>query len=701
MSRKSIIISLIALAVMLLGVGVAVLCLYSDVELPSVSERHRVSDDDRHAVLSAIPSDAALVACFKDSRKVVPELLDGMECPEQMKKSSMAVSLHYSGKLLPLYVFDADEEESAGTLAAALRDRGMIVETYSPGLLIASESETLVKSSIRHLDKNVSVMDASGFDKALSAVSDDDALFVSHAHAGRLIPAVMARGYHGKSDFISRFCDWTAFGLNHGEGGLDMKGTVVYDNDATEFMTVLSKSASSSSSVASVLPSYTLFALSLPMRDHEPYISAYQSYLDTKQKLQSNLAERRALEKKYGISPEDLMTGLDVREVAAASFMMGNRMEKISLIKVGNRDVKSADPAISYPEMTSVLFGDMFSCVGEASFYADGWIISGSKAAVEEYRSGKAVGYTLKRYMEDAGLSDFLSGKSSAAVGYFSFTEEPDQLRNIFASSFLKLIRGLYDQVEIAPAVFSVSQGKEGMTMQLGVGKLALSRTEEALFERDTVVVVPKGPFKVKNSGTGKMNEFYQNTNLAICLREDGKDLWGVPFDKPLCGTAQTVDFFANGKLQIIFGAGSRIYLIDRLGRYVNGFPLDLKKEILIGPDVYDFTGKRKYNIMVLHKDNTIEMYNLQGAKPASWKGISVKEGTIKSLPERIDLSGSTFWIVRTSVQTLIYPLYGGDPLTVFEGNGRIRPDSEIKATDGRTVEFTCYDGKVRTHALK
>ena len=196
------------------------------------------------------------------------------------------------------------------------------------------------------------------------------------------------------------------------------------------------------------------------------------------------------------------------------------------------------------------------------------------------------------------------------------------------------------------------------------------------------------------------MNSFYQNSHLSLCLREDGKDLWGIPFKESLCGTAYNVDYYANGKLQIIFGAGSRIYLIDRLGRYVSGFPVDLKKEILLGPDVYDFNGTKRYNIMVLHKDNTIEMYNLKGEKPASWKGIKGKE-TIKSLPERITVGGNSFWVVRTSLRTEIFPFYGGDALTKFEGDQMIRPDSEIKVVDGTTVEAVCYDGKTRTVTVK
>ena len=139
---------------------------------------------------------------------------------------------------------------------------------------------------------------------------------------------------------------------------------------------------------------------------------------------------------------------------------------------------------------------------------------------------------------------------------------------------------------------------------------------------------------------------------------------------------------------------------IDRLGRFVKGFPVDLKKEILIGPDVYDFNGTRRYNVMVLHKDNTIEMYNLKGQKPESWKGISAPE-IVRGLPERIIVAGNTYWVVRTSVQTLIYPFGGGEPVTQFTGDQMALPDSEVKVIDGSAIELSCYDGKSRSVKLK
>ena len=56
MSRKSIIISLTVLAVMFIGIGVAVLYLYSGMDMPSRPEKSHVADNDRHMLLSAVPS---------------------------------------------------------------------------------------------------------------------------------------------------------------------------------------------------------------------------------------------------------------------------------------------------------------------------------------------------------------------------------------------------------------------------------------------------------------------------------------------------------------------------------------------------------------------------------------------------------------------------------------------------------------------
>ena len=710
MSRKSLILCLSVLAFLIIGTGVAVAFLYKDTDAGKGKKTVKVADQERYGLLSAVPSDAVLVACFSDKGP---------------SGSRMAVSLHYSGKLLPLYIYDAgkpteagDPSEEAAALIDSLARKGLTARFAMSGrsMVVASESEVLVQSALRHIGKSMSVMDAPGFADATSLVNGSDVLFVSNVHASYLLPAVFTKKYASYSAFVSRLSEWTAFDITESGRSFSLDGSVVYGGDAAEYMTVLQKSQPSVSALSGILPSYTVFAASLPLAGIEGYTESYDAFLDSRQMLQKNNATKKALSGKAGISPENLMASVGAREVAVASFMAGGKLEKVNLIRTGKdipellfkgtegfskKDYAPALHAWPYAGFAASLFGNLFALEDESCFtWIDGWVVSGSMTAVDEYVSGRALEYTLAQYMADASQPDLLAGRKASFVSYFSFSEDYKILDNVFKTPFLNMTAPLYADAEYSPAVLSVAPGKETPTLSFDMHRLQLQKTKAPAFERDTTVTVPKGPFEVKNSGTGKMNKFYQNSHLSLCLSENGKDLWGVPFKEPLCGTAHNVDYYANGKLQIVFGAGSKIYMIDRLGRYVTGFPVDLKKEILIGPDVYDFNGSKKYNIMVLHKDNTLEMYNLKGEKPASWKGIKAGE-TIKALPERISVGGSSFWVVRTSIQTLVYPFYGGEPLTVFKGDQMIRPDSDIKVVDGTTVEVACYDGKRRTVKIK
>jgi hypothetical protein len=101
---------------------------------------------------------------------------------------------------------------------------------------------------------------------------------------------------------------------------------------------------------------------------------------------------------------------------------------------------------------------------------------------------------------------------------------------------------------------------------------------------------------------------------------------------------------------------------------------------------------------MVLHKDNTLERYNLHGKKPEGWKGISAPE-TVKNLPELLEVKEKRFWAVRTSVRTLVYPFEGGDPLVSGEGGKMIKPDSKLTITS-KGISAECYDGRERDFKL-
>jgi len=757
MDRKAIIACIAVLAGLAALVAAAVFFLYSGT---GETKSAAIASEGRTGLLAAVPSDAVMVIGFSDLKTACRMLTDTSGCFHYftgdressvlqkflsgenagdlgpLKSAKAVLSLHYNGSLVPLMVIDAGrsgasadsriqrfmaDADSCG-LSASLLDCADIAGSgtylYRRSIILLSVSDVQTKSSARHIAKGISILDSDGFaDCAEKVGHGDNTVFISCSEIGKFFTGIADKGIYGYADFLKKFSGWACFSIVQSDSGrLRLDGTFTTDKGVEDFVNVFKGYSPSRSTVASVLPSYTIFFAGMPLDDVSAYIASADAFADGAGRLGKIESVRSQLQKSSGISPVQWASTLGVKEVAAAFFKVGSSVEKVLLMKMGNKDMtivfRDADPSsgkdaapkvcrYSYGGFAASVFGPFFNATEETCFtYMDDWIIVGSEAAVSEYVEGRALEYPLSGYVTDASIQpDFMAG-NKYFVSYLSVKDGKDVLGNIFKSAYSAAFAEAAEGYSYVPLSFCVSGDKDGSISAVAEEfRVNVMKTKAPVFERDTVVTVPKGPFKVKNSGTGKMNLFYQQDNMYLCLKEvGGKGIWGVPFSSPICGNAGTIDYFANGKLQILFASGSSLYLIDRLGRYVSPFPVDLGKEILIGPGIYDFNGNRKYNVMILHKDNTIEMYNLQARRPAQWKTITAKE-TIKGLPEAVKVAGNTYWVVRTSIQTLIFGFYGGEPLTVFEGDRMIRSDSKVIPGEGASVKVVCYDGK--THTIK
>lgn len=746
MNRRSLIFCLTALAAMVVMIVVAVAFLYRD-------DKEQAPAASRYSLAHAVPSNAVAVCFLSEAEDISSTVLTAFDFPARLAEfmtgggagviadNPMALSLHYAGTLAPLYVFDVGEASSEVPAAAAelmelAADAGFVAAHVdcskeaagsplsSRSLVLVAKTNTTVSSALNHLRGAHSILDAQGFGSAADS-APENALFISYAHAkplfekafsrmyfkNRYDPKDVSRKYSAMASFVSSLADWTVVEMDSPQL-LDIFHSC---DGVTELMHLVQNASPSLSKVSQVLPSYTCFALAVPMADCSAYLRAYVDYLSAVQLKNAYDLRKASLKRNYGVDPDKFISCLGVNEVATASFYCGNTLHSVNLLKVEHADAmllrktgRDAFPTVpevlpyAYPSYVAAVFGDFFSLPDESHFtYMNGWVITGSRAAVEEYVSGMALEYDLKTYMSDAGRNDLLASRASSYVAYLNMQEDDRFLATVLSKDMSRLYGVFRSDAQYSPVVMSVYEKGGRACTDIQAFSLSMNRMRAPRFERDVNVVVPTGPFKVFNSGTGRTNIFYQNSSGAICLKEeDGTGLWGVPFKHALCGTAHNIDYYANGNKQILFGAGSSIYLIDRLGRFVQGFPSDLGKDILLGPDVYDFNGVNSYRVMVLHKDNTIEMYDLKGQKPVSWQGIKAPE-TVVSLPERIILGENSFWVVRTSIQTLIYPFYGGAPLTDFRNDQMILPSGEVKVRNSTSVEVECYDGVRRTVKLK
>ena len=717
MNRKTLTI-LIATAVILIGgIAFAVARLYSETGSGTVDGSRFLED---HQLVKAVPSDAAVVVCFRnfghacellgDSLAVFGELasnkFDKIAATQagSLKKAPAIMSVHYSKDMPPLLILEAGKALADSTaelrnlLAAA--DSSGLQTRINGNLLLISSSETIINSSVRHLEEGHSILEAKGFTEIASActATGDDVIFFSNAYADNILGSFMSRKHRKARSFIKDLSEWTAFCVTgHSEAGAGMRGTLLYSNDPYYYLNVLSHAGPSSVEIADAVPGNVDFIMDIPIGNITAYIKAYRNHLDSRSRLDKYESVLQSQKKNTGKNAEEWVQSLDIKEVAVVNLHFGEKVRRILMLRPGTRQSAEKVSGMSCAGFARTVFGEAFSGDDESTCASVGkWIVIGAAECVGKYSETGFLQETLAVRLKSEGL-DRIPQKNCGAWMYHSLSEDPNLLDANFSPMMAKGLRNILKGAAYVPVVLSVVSDGGQLALNFNLDRVEVSKGTAALSSaRDTTVVVPEGPFKVLNCATGKTNTLYQNSHLSICLRdENGKDVWGVPFKSKIRGYVQEVDYYNNGKIQYLFAAGSQMYLIDRLGRFVTGFPSETGKKIAAGPAVYDFTGAKGYTAMLLHTDNTVGYYDLHGKQVPSWKGITADE-TIKSLPELLEGNGKKYWVVRTSAQSMVFPFSGGEPLIKGEGNKMIRPDSKIEITD-KGFSAVCYDGKERT----
>ena len=698
MNRKSTIIAIVAIALMLAGIAWAVSRLYRE------DKPRQASANTEYPLLRAVPADAAAVFCFDGSAKAQSVLADSVGvlkaflAPDdptltaflaKAGESRMLVSLHNSGSLVPLVATELPSADS--TLLApyeALALKAGLKTAYQDGLLLASRSETLLNSSRRHLDEGLCILEAPGLEDLTGRIGGAAVAFLSARQTSKLLQTWSTARIRQYTDFVRTMADWTAFELAEADDKhLFLKGTSACPDKATSFLTAFRGLKMPAASFGDALPYFADYAISIPVGDVSSYLERYRSFLDAKGKLNPY---DKALKDKAGrpVAPEQWAISYGIKEVVRASYQLDGIRQDVVLVRSA-RDIPSGSNA--YSGNLATLFGRLFDVVDTVCVSLPGhWTVMGSASAAGPFLDKKFLDYPLRERLSDAGLS-----LPAGIVAYASATDFPAVLTDLFSPAPAQALSAYVTGSAYAPALAGVDFSTGDPDIRVSLDKRALKGNKVQVLERDTTVVIPKGPFPVLNGETGKTNSFYQNANLYLCLNdENGKGVWGVPFKQPICGYVESIDYYGNGKIQFLFAAGQGLYLLDRLGRFVKDFPADLGKPVLLGPKAYDFTGAHGYTVMVLHQDNSLEMYNLHGQKPAAWKGIQAPE-TVKALPELLEVKDKKYWVVRTSIRTLVYGFDGGEPLTKDEGGKMIRPDSQITPAS-RGISVECYDGKTR-----
>jgi len=122
------------------------------------------------------------------------------------------------------------------------------------------------------------------------------------------------------------------------------------------------------------------------------------------------------------------------------------------------------------------------------------------------------------------------------------------------------------------------------------------------------------------NHNTNNKEILIQDLNNNLYLIEaSGRVLWKVGIEGQIQGDIQQIDYYTNKKLQYVFNTANKVYVVDRMGELVDGFPISLPSQALGGMLLINYDNLGKYRYMVACDNGNIYAYEKNGSPLAGW----------------------------------------------------------------------------------
>ncbi|MCF8256842.1 MAG: DUF3352 domain-containing protein [Flavobacteriales bacterium] len=108
--------------------------------------------------------------------------------------------------------------------------------------------------------------------------------------------------------------------------------------------------------------------------------------------------------------------------------------------------------------------------------------------------------------------------------------------------------------------------------------------------------------------------------NMLYLFNRNGQELFRRQLSEAIHGDVVQVDRYRNNSLQYVFATNNYIYQMDRNGKDVDGFPLELESPLSVPLTVVDYEGKRDYRFLAVCKNNRVYNYGVDGKAVKGWK---------------------------------------------------------------------------------
>lgn len=199
--------------------------------------------------------------------------------------------------------------------------------------------------------------------------------------------------------------------------------------------------------------------------------------------------------------------------------------------------------------------------------------------------------------------------------------------------------------------------------------------------------------FSVRNHASKQHDVIFQDSmGLLHYLSSDGKARWTLQLDGPVVGNVRQIDYFNNGKLQLLIATPGKVHVIDRLGNYVAPFPVSVPVQQPEFINVIDYDNSKRYRFITSDNNGRIWMFDKQGQPLEGWKP-KLAEGKLIAEPRHYRIQGKDFIVaIRQDGNALIWNRKG-ELIKGFPFSLDMQPSGSFYFDTGNDLSssvFTC-----------